>query len=383
MPRKKLTKPLYRLVPINATGKWAVSWTDAATGKTKRKTTGTDDHDAAALKMPAIIRELENPKNGAFTIGDLLDTYGETVKNKQSSVYALKPLREFFSNYEPDQLTDAAWQDYRDWRTAQMINNATPVKNKPVSDATAVRELRNMNAALNWGRRNGWSGIGDKQVWITDTPYNPRQDYLEREEILKLLKACTALHQRLYLRIALATAARMSAILELKWDKVIWPKKFEAIDYTEKPYDYDEETGASTGGPDFGLEMGTALRFDLGRGRSNKRRGPGLVDVGNMGLYDDLADAYAVRGECEFVIQWKGKQLSKMKLKEVYRRAELSGKVAKNHILKHTAITHLVRAGESYENISKLTGTSAKIIEETYGHHHPDLLARVGKTLSF
>ncbi|MEM8974925.1 MAG: tyrosine-type recombinase/integrase [Pseudomonadota bacterium] len=388
MPRKKLTKPNYRLSFVKATGKWAVSWTDAATGKTKRKTTGEADYAAAALVMPQIVRDIESPRNSAYTLGNLLDAYERdhvTGKSKTSTEYALRPLRQFFAAYAPDQLCDAVWNDYRKWRTAQKINNATPVKNKAVSDATAVRELRTMNAALNYGKRNRWAGMGNVQVWITDTPDNVREDYLERDEVLALLKACTELHQRLYIRISLATAARMSAVLQLTFDKVTWPKDFEAVGYSERPYIYDEKTGASTGGPDFGLEMATPLRFDLGRGRGNKRRGSGSIHYSNMALLDDLEDAYALTGrnDAAHVIQYKGKPVKTMDLADVYRRAGLSHKRAQNHILKHTAITYLVQAGESFEDISKLTGTSVQIIERVYGHHSPKLLARVGSVLNF
>ena len=263
-----------------------------------------------------------------------------------------------------------------------MVNNATRVKNKPVSDSTAVRELRNMNAALEFGRRNGWHGLENKKVRIVNAPNNPRQDYLDRNEVTALLRACTQPHQRLYIRIALATAARMSAILELKWQNVTWPKDLYAVDITEMPEVYDDATGSSTGGIDFDLEMATALRFDLGAGRGNKKRGLGLVGLRNMNLYDELVLAEKYR-KSDFVIEWNGKPLKQMHLEDVYRRAGLGDRRAKNHILKHTAITHLVMAGESYEDIAKLTGTSAQIIENTYGHHNPELLARVGSALSF
>ena len=328
MPRKKLTKPNYRLVHVKATGKYAVSWTDVDTGKTRRKDTGEADYTAASLVMPQIIRDIESPRGGAYTLGDLLDAYERdhvADKGKTSTEYALRPLRQFFAAYTPERLCDAVWTDYRKWRTAQKISNATPVKNKAVSDATAVRELRTMNAALNYGKRNRWVGMGNVQVWVTDTPDSVRDDYLERDEVLALLNACTEPHQRLYIRIALATAARMSAILQLTFDKVTWPKDFEAVGYTERPYIYDEATGASTGGPDFGLEMATPLRFDLGRGRGNKRRGSGSIHYSNMALLDDLEEAYARTGrnDAAHVIQYKGKRLKRMNMDDIFRRAGL------------------------------------------------------------
>ena len=40
-------------------------------------------------------------------------------------------------------------------------------------------------------------------------------------------------------------------------------------------------------------------------------------------------------------------------------------------------------ARRDYEEIGKLTGASAKTVEDVYGHHHPDYLKDATETLNF
>ena len=175
-----------------------------------------------------------------------------------------------------------------------------------------------MEAAIKWGRRNGWRGLDEKKVYLPESNHTPRQDYLTFDEAQRLLKACASIHQRLFIRIAIATGARMSAILELKWENVLWPPGVrEELDHqpgatvrssialmpksvllpiamSEPPrVSLDCDSEATTYLHEFEKRFAPtpALRFNLGIGKVNKRRGTGVISRQNKGLYDDLAAA--------------------------------------------------------------------------------------------
>jgi site-specific recombinase XerC len=132
-------------------------------------------------------------------------------------------------------------------------------------------------------------------------------------------------------------------------------------------------------GYDFDLNLAAPMSFDFGRGRGNKRRGLGLVSPTNVALYDALVQANQ-RRKTAYLIEYRGKKVNKVDLTDAYRRAGIKG--ATQHTLKHTCCSWLFQAGQSYANIAKLVGTSARTIEKHYGHLSPAHLATVGDVLT-
>ena len=65
--------------------------------------------------------------------------------------------------------------------------------------------------------------MGHVRVILPDAIHTPRQDHLTREQAKRLVKNCVEPHAALFLLLALGTAARHRAILDLKWSAVTWP----------------------------------------------------------------------------------------------------------------------------------------------------------------
>lgn len=401
MGRRKLPVARPRLRQ-DGRGLWQVTWTNPQTGKTMRRGCGTRDRAQAEKAMLPIVEAALNPAPpSSYTVGELLDAYvDERTQRDHSRTFrhAFTPLHKFFGTLKPDQLKDATYDRYRRWRTKQRINNATSCASKRnaklVSDATAVRELNALRGAIGWGKRNRWKGLQGVTVHLPDSASNTRIRFLSRAEVERLLRACIEPHTKLFVRIAIATGARMGAILDLRWEDVRWPitpkgnEPEDTIDLVPKniidqpDVDWiDPKTGKwhHLDGYDFDLEMAAPLTFDFGRGRGNKRRGPGTVGLSNVALYDALVEAHK-RRKSDYVIEWRGKKVGRVDLTDAYRRAKITG--ATQHTLKHTCCSWLVQAGISYEQIAKLVGTSAKTIEKHYGHLSPEHLAAVGNVLT-
>lgn len=238
-----------------------------------------------------------------------------------------------------------------------------------------------MRGVISWGRRNGWHGLEHIKVHTPNSSTRAVQEYLTRDEATRLVDACVELHQRLFVRLALATGARMSAVLELKWSDITWPVGHREpatngralIAVNERPCPFTETI--------FDLRMKEAMRINMGQGRGNKRRGTGVIGPSNVALYIDLKEAHDNR-KSDYVIEHKGKPLKTISLKAAYERAGLGHFKRQQHLLKHTCCSWLVQDGQSFESVAKLVGTRAAVIETHYGHLSPQHMATVGDTLS-
>lgn len=285
MPRRKLDLPNFH-VKLRR-GKYALSFTHLERGTTVYRSLGTDDKATAERRKSALVRDIlqelyggKAPAHNDYFAGEMLAAYEKRRgTDKDSTYYALKPLRHFFGGFKVSQLrNDDIWNDYRVWRIGCDQTRAMSVgSGMKVSDATACRELRTMRAAINWARRNGWDGLQDVKVYVPNASHDAIDDHLTRGELKAPLKACTTLHQRLYVRLAVATGARMSVILNLKWEDVRWPQNRRSPDEpadmtptsftTDESIEYfDELTGEYHyyEGRDFELELKPGMRLNLG-----------------------------------------------------------------------------------------------------------------------
>ena len=286
-----------------------------------------------------------------------------------SFVYNFAKTKEFFADYTPDQLNDAVWVKYRKWRTGQKVANAASNGKRVVSDATAVRELNGVRGAISWAKRNGYKGLDNVKVHLPNSTGRVRYRYLSRSEAERLLAACIEPHTALFVRVSLATGARMSAVLGLKWSDVTFPASVQGAgpgSYLESFTFVEEFTPVEdivTGK----VRLSDIITIDLGQGRGNKRRGTGVVSPSNFKLWRALVEAYRnreafvedpnrtapdggklhLKRTCDHVVNFRGKQLGKVDLTDAYRRAGITG--CNQHTLKHTCCSWLVQNGQSYE----------------------------------
>lgn len=375
-------------------GIWYVAYTHPEKGMTYRKSTGTRNRSEAQMRMHGIVDSLVRipaPNVSAYRLSELLLAYEQSREGSiDSTHYALKRLQEFFGGFQLSQLNDATWRSYRRWRTDQQNQNAAlRAQGRPITDATACRELHTMRAALNWARRNGWKGLESIHVHIPNEPHAARHEYLTRDEARRLVQACSSPHQKLFVLLALATGARMSAVLELKWESIHWTgglaanepslSKYKQINVTSSAPSTFNIDGDFVMAFDFAIEM--PITIDLGQGRQNKRRGTGVVGSQNLNLHHALQEAYINR-TCDYVIEYRGKGLKTIDLSKAYQRARLERSRMRVHILKHTCCSWLVQGGARFEDVAKLIGTSAQIIERHYGHLSPQHLNTVGNLLA-
>lgn len=282
------------------------------------------------------------------TIGAVLDGYlaeRESEVHSSTIKYDCESLKRHLGNLAVDLLTDTEVKRYTVARRAGGAKGASAKHRKtakPLSNGTIIRELGTLRAALSWGVR---------RRWIVFAPYierpsapTPRQRWLTQVEAERLLDGARQPHMKVFIGLALYTAARAGAILQLTWDRV-----------------------DLAGG-----------RIDLGESRGRKRRP--RVPIADE-LRPILTDAKQA-ATSPFVVEYGGAPVASIKtgFKAAVRRAKLSGVTP--HVLRHTAASWMIQHGVPFGDVAAFLGNTEAMVERVYGHHSPDWLAHAAAALS-
>jgi integrase len=319
----------YQLVKYR--GKYAVA---IGRGASRRRiSTGTADLGHARAIADQIFHKLNAPQSER--ISDLWRFYladrrkdGKDVTRQENAWKRLEP--EFGHRLG----TDVNKDDCRAYAKLRQRHGAAP--------GTVRTELEYLRACLNlrYGR-------GHNRVWLpTGSP--PRDRYLSREEVEKLLEHVDTPHVRLFIILAITTGARMSALLDLRW---------EQVDFKHRRVDFN--------GP--------------GREQTNKRRA--VVPL-NDRAYQALEEA--ARGALsDYVIEWDGKQVKSIK-KAVRMAAKRSGVPCSPHVFRHTVGVWTAQADVPMQKISQFLGhTSTRVTERTYARYSPSFMKDAAAALEF
>jgi integrase len=103
--------------------------------------------------------------------------------------------------------------------TTQDCRNYTAMRRKTgIMDGSIWTELGHLRAVMNWSARG--SMIDRPPVIECPSKPAPKERYLTRPEIDRLLAVRCEPHIKLAILLMLSTAGRVSAILELTWDRV-------------------------------------------------------------------------------------------------------------------------------------------------------------------
>lgn len=210
------------------------------------------------------------------------------------------------------------------------------------ASGTAKTELEYLRACLNlrYGR-------GHNRVW-TPQGSAPRERFLAREELDQLLERVTTPHVRLFIILAIATGARMSAILQLRW---------EQVDFKHRTVNFNS----------------------LAREQTNKRRP--VVPL-NGRAYAALEEA-ACGALTDFVIEWDGQPVKSIK-KAIRMAAQRAGVPCSPHVFRHTAGVWMAQADVPMQKISQFLGhTSTRVTERTYARYSPSFMKDAAAALEF
>lgn len=313
-------------------GKWSLVYSDPQRGRV-RIATGTDDRGRAE----AIARDIWRRLNAAPSdrISDLWEAY---VRDRKQSVTRTdrfdgtwKALEKHFGHRMGNAVNQ---EDCRAYYRAR--------KREGMSDSTIKTELEFLRACLRFKY-----GATAPKLWLPPAS-KPRERFLTKEEARQLLDDIEAPHVRLFVILALATGARMSAILDLTWDRV-------------------------------DLKRRTADFRPAGRHQTNKRR---VV----VPLNDRATEALLEAREgalTDNVIEYAGQPVKSVK-KAIGAAGRRSGIPVSPHVFRHTAAVWMAEQDVPMQQIAQYLGhTSTRVTEATYARYSPSFLKRASSALDF
>jgi integrase len=343
--------------------KWYVCWTEGR--RSKRVSTRTADLDAAKVFLGQwlLMERAEAPDGAALTVADLWTVYD--AKHVRIRVTAPKELEYCWKALEPHFGALTVSEVTQDVVDRYVTKRTTGRLGRPVKPQTCRKELSVLVACMNFAADHKQRLIAPALVPKLDLPDagEPRDRWLRTEEMQRLLVAAGKMRRgsRLsrgerFLWLALETAARKSALLDLTWERV------------------DFETGV--------------IHLDV-PGRKKTKKGRADVPI-SKALLPILQRAYAER-EGELVLDNKGAVWATVQLIAI--KAGFSAQVVAHsqkpkatgigpHVLRHTAATHMARRGVPLWIIAKVLGNTLAMVEKVYAKHSPDDLREAVNSIS-
>lgn len=359
MPQPKRDTKRKRGVPYIDTepnGVWYVYWSSGR--RSKRESLGTREEDEALARFAEWIRQdVRNKGEGggavAYTVAELWKVYDAKhvqtdavmPKGRETIAQAWRNLEPHFGHLQVDAVPDAV-NAYVDARKAA---GAAP--------ATIRREVATLLAGLRFcGSKRGGKLINASDLDDVELPPDspPRDRWLKMEEVQRLLDAAGEGRRgdRLsrverFLWLALFTAARKEAILELTWDRV----------------DFETNT----------------IHLNVpGRRLTKKRR----ADVTIASQLRPVLERAHREKISDFVLDHASDDMW-ASIQYVAIRAGFSdqkvgrGKSPKStgispHVLRHTAATHMARRGVPLWKIAQILGNTLAMVEKVYAKWVPE-----------
>ena len=313
------------------TNKFEIVWWDTLAQRTRVRATNTSDHKIALQRLKEFNETLEQEQqsNQAHTVNEIIVNYVERVlaktenqKNRKKYLNDAKYIRERFRDVE--------------------IKNVTT---DLIHDKLAVGYQRIFKAAFNYAA-NESKIIDTVPRFKLSQSHEPRENYLESQKdidlFLQAAEQSNSKHTYQFIRIALETGQRKTAILQLRWHK---NKNAGHVDFNNN-------------------EINFAGERKFGRKPRSRIIIPSGIFNLLLGMYQEWK---AKEISDDHVIQNKGQPIADLK-QSFSTIAQRSGfPELTPHDLRRTAITHAVRSGQ---NTSDQICDHFNISIDTYRKHY-------------
>lgn len=320
--------------------RWYVTWTEH--GRSHRATTGTRDRREAETFRAAFVLERDKPAEARpdeVSVASLLTAYYDRHASRIPSAIQARihvdHLIKFYGSAKVAGVNARSHERYRDMCVSQ---GAAP--------GTINRRRATLRAALRFAVKSGELTLAPHVPSETEPP--PRADALTREQVAAILRRLrrASPHIALFVRLAVYTGARATAILQLEWDRV----------------------NLATGTVDFRLPNVI---------HAHKRR---AVTAVPPRLLASLRRLHA-RTKSTHVISRFGKPMRTVRRAFTTAVDDLGLSWATPHTLKHTAVTWGLRVTSPWI-VSGMTATSLRTLQKVYGKHMMDDLREAAAALA-
>lgn len=307
-------------------GQWYAVWSEGR--RSKRKSMGSSDPAVARarfaqwLLIGGTASQPERTEN--LTVRDCWTVYEAkhvpTMAAPKTAHHAWKALSPYFG--------DMLVQD-----VTENVEGYVEQRSKSVKSSTVRRELVLLRACLRWCA----DGTRRKQI-ISAAPAiglpaegEARDRWLSQDEIARMTVAAEedGRDAKLFLHLALETAGRKQALLDLTWDRVDFETK---VIHLRDPEQKETKKRRAS------VPISATLL-------------PVLEEYRGVGKLFGGFDAYRA-------------------VKRIAKRAGVAGVTP--HVLRHTAATHMARRGVPLWIVAKVLGNSILMVEKVYAKHAPD-----------
>lgn len=283
--------------------------------RVSRKQLGSRDAASAAAEFSRLVVEASRPVDP--DVATLWAAYREDragrriVENMAFSGRAILPV---FGAMKPGQIDVKACRSYTAARRSLGRKNGT-----------IGTELNHLRIVLAWAAKTKL--IGQAPAMEMPPRAAPRERYLTRDEFEALLAAAETAHLRLFLVLAISTAARVAAILELTWDRVDFER---GLIYLGQRNAIRPQKGRAT------VPMTSTVRAALAAAKPSARS--------------------------EHVIEWAGEAVASVRtaLGKAAKRAGVQG--VSPHVIRHSSAVWMAEAGVPMGKIATYLGHSDEAI---------------------
>lgn len=322
----------YKIGRLN--GRFVVTWDED--GKRRRFRLNATTAREAEAEARQVIAEASAPR-GSATVADIWEAYRADRSGRsiaESMKHTGKAVIPAFGHFLPDQITSQDCREQIDaWR------------DEGKHDGTIWTRMNHLRIALSWAVK---MRIIDRAPYI-ERPHQPapRDRYLTQAEADRLIDAKCDPHVKLAIILMLTTAARVTAALQLTWDRVDFDRGLVKLATGE-----GNRKGRAT------VPMNNTLRAAL--------------EAAHMGALSD------------YVIEWGGRPVKSIK-RGFASAVESAGLVdVSPHVLRHTAAVRMAEAGRPMSEIAQYLGhTNTATTEKTYARYSPDHLRTAADSLEF
>jgi integrase len=322
-------------------GEFCVTWNDE--GKRRRFKLGVGTEEEARTELASFAREQEKlTAEPLDTFRSLHKAYiadrAANGKDTDRARWRWTPIADRFGHLRPADMSIRLCREHEAARKAEGI--------KP---HTIYGELNLVRTVINWAVKKKLLRLDDRpELYVPDMP-EPRDRRLTRAEVARLIDAAEFPHIRLFLILALATAGRKGAILDLTWSRV----DFEGgLIHLRDP---DKEA---------------------------TRKGRALLPMNGMAraaLLEAKAGATS-----RYVIEWAGDRVADVKrgVATAFRRAGLKQKGDGAHTIRHSAACMMAEDGVPLAEIAQYLGhADLRTTYRTYARFSPQYLAKAASSV--
>jgi len=322
----------YRLGRLK--GRWVVVWNDDD-GKRRRYRLAAETKTDAEREARDLIVHAQAPASGV-TVAQIWEAYRVDMgERRQASKLAQvgRNILPVFGHFAAEQV---AVEDCRAYIAGR--------RKAGRMDGTIRTELNCLRAALLWAQKRRMITVVP-QIELPKAP-PPRDRYLTRDETRLLLDGAQDPHVKLAILLALTTAGRIGAILELTWDRVDMQRRLVRL-----------------------------ATNDIG-----PKKGRATVPI-NDSLMAALQTAKAA-AISPYVVEWGGRKVGSIKtgFNAAVKRAGIEH--CTPHDLRRTAGRFMVEAGVPIEEVAQYLGHSnPSVTRSTYAQFSPQHLRAAAGSL--